>query len=333
MRHLKKIAKILGIAVLVLFFLAAFFYFYYRPAKTPVWGINFSPDQARYLGLDAGETFKAVLSELQPKKIRLVAYWENLESQRGEFIFKETDGLLKEAEIYGAKITLVVGRKQPRWPECHTPKWHKNLSQKEQRQALLKALEIMVNHFKASKAIERWQVENEPFFSYGDNCPVFSAQELKEEINLVKSLDSRPVVVSDSGEKGGWFRSAKNADIFGATMYRKVHNPRWGGYITYPLPPAWYRTRAGLLQFFLGRKPVINVELQAEPWFDGYFHDIGLKRQLELFDKVALDKNIKYAASTGLPEHYFWGAEWWYWMKQNGHPEFWDRIKTLIQPQ
>jgi hypothetical protein len=42
-----------------------------------------------------------------------------------------------------------------------------------------------------------------------------------------------------------------------------------------------------------------------------------------------LKKNIEFAKKSGLKTHYLWGAEWWYWMKQNGHPEFWDIAKTL----
>src|SRR6266404_916230 len=120
---MKKILLWLVSLVTACFLLGAFFYFYYHPTINPVWGINFSPNQARYLGLDPTQTFSAILKDLKPKKIRLVAYWETFEPRQGEFNFSETDALLKAASDNGTKITLVLGKKQPRWPECHVPDW------------------------------------------------------------------------------------------------------------------------------------------------------------------------------------------------------------------
>lgn len=318
--------------VMVFSAIAVIFCFaYFSPAKQPVWGVNFSPDQARYLRLDPYETFNALLVDLNIKKIRLVAYWENIEKEHGKYDFSETEKLLAFANKSGAKVILVLGRKQPRWPECHQPAWFKDLTASEQKQALNEFVSKTVTHFKSNIAVERWQVENEAFFNYGENCPVQDPEIIKAEIGIVKSVDNRPIVLTDSGEKGGWFKAAKLADIFGTTMYRTVHNPRFGGYITYPIPPAFYRVRAGLLQLFLGRKPIIGVELQAEPWFNGYIHDIPIEKHLELMSVKQLENNINYAWNTGFSEHYFWGAEWWYYMKKQGHEEFWSIIKVLNQ--
>ena len=304
-------------------------YLYFRPANKPVWGVNFSPDQARYLQLDPIETFTAILDDLNIKRVRLVAYWENIEKEKGVYNFSETEKILEVAEKYNTKVTLVLGRKQPRWPECHQPDWYANLNEPERQTALNNFVVKTVEHFKLNPSIERWQVENEAFFNYGEKCPVLKKQDLKNEIALVKNIDNRPVVATDSGEKGDWLKAGSVADIFGTTMYRTVHNPRWGGYITYPIPPAFYRVRAGFLQLVLGRKPVIGVELQAEPWFNGNVNDIPLKQHLELMNTQKLEDNINYAWNTGLPEHYFWGAEWWYFMKKHGVDELWSIIKVL----
>lgn len=311
--------------------LAVFCFFYFKTANTPLWGVNFSPDQARYLRLDPIETLSAILNELNIKKIRLVAYWETIEKEKGKYDFTETEALLKIAEKNGAKVILVLGRKQPRWPECHEPYWHKTLSVQEQKQALNNFVIKTVDKFKEYKVIDRWQIENEPFFNYGKDCPILTKEELKQEIELVKSLDNRPIVLTDSGEKGEWFKAGDLADVFGTTMYRTVYNPRWGGYISYHLPPAFYRIRAGLLQIFYGKKPIIGVELQAEPWFNGYVHDIPIKKHLGLMSPKQLESNINFAWNTGLSEHYFWGAEWWYYMKKRGYDEFWSIIKALNQ--
>ena len=39
---------------------------------------------------------------------------------------------------------------------------------------------------------------------------------------------------------------------------------------------------------------------------------------------------LEYARATRFEEQYLWGVEWWYYMKENGHPEFWDRAKELF---
>jgi hypothetical protein len=40
--------------------------------------------------------------------------------------------------------------------------------------------------------------------------------------------------------------------------------------------------------------------------------------------------NINYAKKSGFKEHYFWGAEWWYWAKAQGHSEMWDSAKNFL---
>jgi hypothetical protein len=111
--------------------------------------------------------------------------------------------------------------KTPRWPECHIPEWAKLQSKEEQQAAILDFLKEIVARYDSSKAIVRWQVENEPFFPFGE-CPWVDKEFLKKEVALVKSLDSknRPVVVTDSGEGSLWIQAAKIGDIAGTTMYK-----------------------------------------------------------------------------------------------------------------
>ena len=40
---------------------------------------------------------------------------------------------------------------------------------------------------------------------------------------------------------------------------------------------------------------------------------------------------VEFAKNTGLTEQYFWGAEWWYWMKkEHGNSEIWDEAKKIF---
>jgi len=42
--------------------------------------------------------------------------------------------------------------------------------------------------------------------------------------------------------------------------------------------------------------------------------------------------NVEFAKNTGMSEHYLWGAEWWYWMKEKqNNSEIWDEARKLFQ--
>ena len=53
-----------------------------------------------------------------------------------------------------------------------------------------------------------------------------------------------------------------------------------------------------------------------------------------LLDRMGIDKfneMIGFAAKTGFDTQYLWGAEWWYWLKKNGHTnDHWDRARELF---
>jgi hypothetical protein len=46
-------------------------------------------------------------------------------------------------------------------------------------------------------------------------------------------------------------------------------------------------------------------------------------------------KIIEFARKTGFDEFYFWGAEWWYWVKNNFPQDdnslIWDYVKDYIK--
>jgi hypothetical protein len=46
----------------------------YQPPQQVIWGINYSADQAAYLDHDPEKLLQQIITDLQPKKIRLVAY-------------------------------------------------------------------------------------------------------------------------------------------------------------------------------------------------------------------------------------------------------------------
>ena len=296
------------------------------------WGVTFSGKFSRDLGLNSKENLSAILDGLGVDRIRLIAYWNEIEKEKNIFDFSDLDWQIDEVSKRNVKIILTIGMKVPRWPECHIPNWAQTLSKEEREKELKLYLAEIIKQYKNNKAIKIWQVENEPFFPFGE-CPERGRNFLFNEISLVKSLDnSRPILVTDSGELGLWLYAAKAGDIFGTTMYRRVYN-EYFGQVNYPLPPASFIFKEKVIRFLIRNrdKKFIVSELAAEPWMAKQIYETSPEEQLKSFDLDFFEDTISYAESTGFNDYYLWGAEWWYYLKVNGYPEIWEEAKKLWQ--
>ena len=323
--------KRIGIFVLIIFVLVFSFLFigWRPPLKEITWGVNFSQKHARDLGLDWAETYSALIDELGVRNIKLAVHWDLIEKDKGEYSFKDLDWQVNKAEEEGVELILVIGMKTPRWPECHLPFWVEDLEKDEQQERVLALIREIVLRYRGSSAIVFWQVENEPFFSFGQ-CPWRDDKFLKEEIALVRSLDNRPVIISDSGEYSFWFKAAHFGDAVGITMYRKVWFHQLKTHFTYPLPALFY-ARKGALVKLVFNKEVINGELQAEPWGASLLYDSPLEEQERSMNMKQFKKNIEFAQRAGFQRTYFWGAEWWYWLKEKGQPQYWQEAEKMFK--
>jgi len=301
-----------------------------------VWGVTFSHMFAQELGLDWKETYLAILDELQPKLLRLPVYWNNVEPEEGVLYFADYDFMFKEAAKRNVSVIPVLGKRVPRWPECHVPEWAKTYSKEDQQEGVRRVIFETVERYKHLKAISAWQVENEPFLRYFGICPPLDREAFDREIEFVRFLDpTRPIVVTDSGELSVWLPAAKRADIFGTTMYRIVWSERWSpylGYITYPLPPKFFWLKANLVHaLYGGDKPITVSELQAEPWGPGYLSGLTAEEQGKSMSIEQFHDNIAYAREVGFPEVYLWGVEWWYALKtKHGQSAYWDAARDVI---
>ncbi|MFH0819450.1 MAG: hypothetical protein V1892_00270 [bacterium] len=297
--------------------------------KKPIFGITFSQSYSEYIGLDWRENYLAILDDLGVKNLRLVAYWDRIERTPSSFDFSDLDWQISEAKKRNAKIILAIGRRTPRWPECHAPSWVKGLKTAEEEERLLIMIRKVIGHYHDEETIVSWQVENEPLLNVFGECPKADRNFLKKEVAFVKYLDSRPVLISDSGELSSWLRTASLSDFFGTTMYRIVWNP-WIGYYTHVLPPSYYYYKAKIVQLLLPNvKKIIISELQAEPWSQQPLQTLPIDKQKEIFNVVKLRENIELAKRTGLSEVYLWGVEWWYWLKIHGEESYWLEAKKL----
>ncbi|PJE75492.1 hypothetical protein COV04_04615 [Candidatus Uhrbacteria bacterium CG10_big_fil_rev_8_21_14_0_10_48_11] len=299
-----------------------------EPVKQ-LYGVTFSDKQARALGLEARETYLAILNDLKVKHLRLIAYWDELEPTPNTDNFSELDWELQEAANHNATVTLAIGRKLPRWPECFYPDWMKGKPLAEENQQLLTFLRKIITRYRDQNIIVRWQIENEPFVWWFGDCAKPDEQFLQTELDLLKSLSDKPVLITDSGELSTWRKAARFADLFGTTLYRATWNP-YLHYGVYPLPPLSYRLKARL--WWVEPKDAIIAELQAEPWPPGTpLIDTPVPEQFKSMSLSRFNEQVTFAKATNFGEAYFWGVEWWYWlkMKQN-HPEFWQTAKALF---
>ncbi len=301
-----------------------------RPAAAEgglVFGATFSKEYAQSLGLDWQAAYTAVLDDLGIRLLRIPAYWDEIEPQPGHFDFSDVDWQISEAARRGAKVVLAVGLKLPRWPECHAPGWTEGMGVDEIRRRQLVMVEAAVKHFRGEPAIVNWQIENEPLFQFGEDCPRLTADYLKDEVAAVKELDSRPIILQDAGEFSTWGPTARYADTLGVSLYRVVWDKRFG-YVRWPGLAAAYQLRAALARRHVDK--VIITELQAEPWVTESITKVPIRDQLAQMNPDQLKNNVRFAERIGFPQAYFWGVEWWYWIKQQGHPEMWEAAKKMI---
>jgi hypothetical protein len=194
---------------------------------------------------------------------------------------------------------------------------------------VLKYIEQTVNHFKNYDNILYWQVENEPYLNNFGICPKYDEDLLLQELDLVRNLDDRKIIISSSGELGGWSKENKIADIFATTLYRVVYNPIFG-YFRYPLPPWFYKAKAKASGVDINESMLI--ELQAEPWIkDGTLADAGADEYNKTFSIDQFKANIDYAIRTDFKQVYLWGVEWWYLQKLKGNNEYYNLAKEIFK--
>jgi hypothetical protein len=198
-------------------------------------GATFSKEFCDDLKLDWKETYIAILDDLKVKNLRLPAYWDEIEQEEGTYDFTDLDYMVNQASSRDVKLIINVGRRQPRWPECHAPAWTNKKSDTENQAKLLAIIKATVLRYKDNPHVVNWQVENEAFLSTFGVCPPLDKDFLNQEISLVRSLDKRPIIITGSGELSNWKNEAKAGDVFGTTMYRVVYNEVFG-YVKYFLP-------------------------------------------------------------------------------------------------
>lgn len=320
---------------LLVMFIVARIYIMGNADKPLELGTTFVPNYARYLGVDPKETLDAIINDLDVDRIRLVSYWKDIEPVQGTYNFEELDWQFEMAEQHGTKVSLALGMRQPRWPECHEPDWIDASQPREQWQPQLEAfIAAVVNRYKDSPVLDSYQLENEFFLDVFGKCKNFERQRLVEEFALVKSLDpDTKLIVSRSNNwtiASGFPVGKPRADEFGVSTYKRVWDRTISKrYYEYPIPPWFYSVLAGGGKMLTGKDLMLH-ELQAEAWTpDGFsIKDAPVEELYKSMDPERLKDRIKYGADTGMRTIDTWGAEWWYQMKENrNEPGLWNTAK------
>lgn len=311
----------------------ALWYQHKQASKPYELGVTFVPSYASYLGVDPQETFDAIIDDLGVRQFRLVSYWNQIEPEQGTYDFTSLDWQIAAAEEAGATVSLAIGLRQPRWPECHAPTWIDTSQPRDQWQpALERYITAVVNRYKSSPSLVSYQLENEFFNTFGE-CENFDRERLSDELALVHQLDpNHPIIISRSNNYAGLPLREPLPDIHGISIYRKVYSPWVKGYFTYPFPSWYYAFLAGAQQLTSGKPSVIH-ELQAEPWpANGQgILDASLDEQNKTFDAAQLEANVAFATQTGIRHIDIWGAEYWYYRWQVlGDDSVWQTARGIF---
>ncbi len=309
--------------------------FFFFPVPNPSYGVSFSIKYAQELGLDWRETYTASMDDLGFRRFRLMSYWDMFEPDPGQYNFSDLDWQMDEAAKRGATVSLGLGLRQPRWPECHQPQWAKNIfGTPDWQPAMDRYITEVVKRYKSHPALESWQLENEALNSWFGECNgAVDRDRLIHEYALVKQLDTDHPLIMTLSDQHGLPLGEPTPDQYGFSVYRIVYNDKgpFHFYLTYPTPVWYHRIRVKLIGW-IKRRPVMIHELQLEPWGPTATKDMPLEEQDRSMSVDQAKGNIAFARKIYREDIFTWGVEWWYWRKtKHNDGQHWEMMKAEIK--
>lgn len=297
-------------------------------------GVSFSQVQAERYGSDWRRNYTAILDELGVKNVRVAAYWDRIERNPGEYDFSELDWMIEQAKQHDVKLTVVVGQKVLRVPECYYPSWLDRNDTPKVANSTNKLIATIAERYRGESTIEKWQLENEFLLKDFGDCPAANLTNgaLFRELQTLQQHDSdkRPIVLTQSDQKGFPVIGPFSSD-YGFSMYRTVWCGICKNYFVYP-QGGWFNWwKAAIINFYTGSRIKIH-ELQAEAWGPVGNEYLSWEEAQKSMNPTKLADNIAYARATHIRDFDLWGAEWWYWLRGHGHPEMWQAAQTVIKP-
>ncbi|MGB2706176.1 MAG: beta-galactosidase [Candidatus Omnitrophota bacterium] len=347
---MKKLTRLL---ILILIFIQAA-----AQAEPLGIGTTFSPRQSEYLDQDWKAVYLSILG-MGFDIIRLSAYWDRIEKKKDTYDFGSLDWQIKEAKKRKIPVVLTVGMKAPRWPEYHIPEWllaelDLRAGQELGRHPLLKErtlkfIKKVVNRYKNEPIIECWQVENEPLGRFGPHFWWIGKDFLKEEVNLVRSLDPhrRPILITTETYPNNFIRfiiglipprtpirdSTLLCDILGIDIYPVVGKKFWRFeyYVRTRRPERLKYFSEVVKQTERCGKKIWITELQAEPWEAGKLVHKGPERPVSIRPDM-IQTTLDEMKSLGIDTVLLWGAEYWHFRKARHGDQAWlKKVKDILQ--
>ncbi len=300
-------------------------------------GTSFSVKYARELGINWQDAYLALLDDIGIKYLRLMSYWDEYEKTNDQFNFADLDWQMNEAAKRGVKVSLAVGLRQPRWPECHFPDWARKMTPDQWQPELMQYIETVVKRYRNHPALSSYQLENEALNQWFGECFVHQRDELKrrltDEVNLIKRLDKAHPVYMSLSDQHGLPLGEPTPDRYGYSVYRIVYNSQIvKGYFIYPTPIWYHRMRGWLIKTIKHRGDIFIHELQLEPWGPGATTQLPIPEQDRSMSVKQMYKNVDFARQIGYKEVYLWGSEWWYWRKNIlGDDDPWIAAKDIVR--
>ncbi|MBU1104595.1 MAG: endo-1,4-beta-xylanase [Patescibacteria group bacterium] len=294
-------------------------------------GITFSHTHLNYLKIPIDDALDFAL-EMGFSHLRLGSYWQAIEKSKGLYNFSVLEDLLNRCEKTKQKVIMNVGVKSPRWPEFYWPGYlkEKDFNNLEAKKRTLLFIEKLVKTLKNFSCITHWQVENEPLDPSGQKNLAVPIDFLKEEVELVRKLDSRPIILTlwanDLESRQLFPKVSSISDVIGLDIYYKQFMKSDKGKSVYEGP----RTNNNYLQKIIKTSPkeMIITELQAEPWEKD--EKEYLSKNPESISPKLLESNLKKALSLGVKEILLWGFEYWYYQKSQGDHRYLKIIKEYL---
>src|SRR5580700_9452131 len=270
-----------------------------QPRGVAQLGISFRPLQAAALGLDPDAALQALLG-YPFQVIRLGAYWNRLEPDRGGFQPGELDRQLDAAEQAGKRVIMGLGTvKNFGYPEFFVPGHHLgqplregSLVRPDERRPLLDGAiafaRRVIERYRQRDCIIAWQVEHEAVDPLGmEHSWRLAEAFVRSEVETVRAADpGRPVLMNGflatstpvalqqrwrTRDQGDSLAVAQRlADVVGIDFYPR-HAVAAAGPVTLYLDGSAARrqrdrTRRLLDQATAAGRRLMLAEGQAEPW-------------------------------------------------------------------
>ena len=313
------------------------------------WGTSWSFKYARELGVNPYAGFEATIKELPINRIRIMSYWDVHEPVDNQYLWDELDWQFNIVEAYNRKvdaclqtsldcrqkidISLAVGLRQPRWPECHWPEWAQAMAAEQWHAQLNQYIEAVVARYDQQPSLVEYQLENEFFLKAFGICPDYDRQRLINEYELLNDLTDKRITINRSNNALGWPVYGPTPDDYGVSVYKRVYDVTvTKHYFEYPFPAWFYGFLAGMSEITQGKQGFFIHELQAEPWGPQPTKQLKQAEQMKSMDARRLEARLKYAHNSGIRTIDIWGTEWYYWQSiEFNNPSLWTTVQQQLQ--